>query len=106
MGGFSEIDAGLRPAPSVRGSETSLAAAVSISGNRNGMHDRIMRFLLAHPEGATDEQIQIGIDMNPSTERPRRGELEQLGKIKNSGRKARTLSKRSAVIWIVACPKL
>ena len=70
------------------------------------MHDRIMGFLRAHPDGATDEQIQIGIDMNPSTERPRRGELESLGKIKNSGRKAKTLSKRSAVIWVLACPKL
>lgn len=101
MGGFSEIDAGLRKPPHVNGSQTSLAAAISISGNRNSMHNRIINFLRTHPEGATDEEIQIGIDMKSSTERPRRGELVETGVVKDSGRKSKTISKRSAVIWVL-----
>ncbi len=96
MGKFSEMDAVL--APYVRGSSTSLAAAVSL-GDRNPMRKRIMEYL-ASTGGATDEQMQIGLDMKASTQRPRRIELVEQGRVKDSGRYALTSSKRKATIWV------
>jgi hypothetical protein len=52
--------------------------------------------------GATDEEIQATLDMNPSTQRPRRVELVEQGWIKDSGRTRTTRSKRQAVVWIRA----
>lgn len=102
MGAFSEIDAGLRPPPHIRGSATSLAAAIAIAGNKNPMHKRIMDYLREHPEGATDEQLSQALDMQGSTLRPRRRELEVLGKVRNTGKTAKTLSGRSAILWAIS----
>lgn len=99
MGGFSEINAGLRKPPHVKDSTTSLAAAVSISGNSNSMRTRILKYL-ADKGGATDEQIAIDLDMKQSTERPRRIELVEQRLVCDSGRYALTTSKRKAVVWV------
>lgn len=50
--------------------------------------------------GATDEEIQRTLDMNPSTQRPRRVELVDAGLIEDSGRTAPTRSGRPAVVWV------
>jgi len=51
--------------------------------------------------GATDEEMQIALEMNPSTQRPRRQELEKMGFIRRMDRFTRpTRSGRSAVIFI------
>lgn len=100
MGRFAEIDAGI--APHVYGSTTSLAAAISISGNVTSMHARIIGCLRSNPQGMTDEQMQIALDMLGSTQRPRRGELVKSGTIRDSGRKTKTSSRRSAVVWVLA----
>ena len=92
-------DSMLLEPPHVRGSQTSLAAAASISGNRNSMHTRILKYL--EHEGATDEQMAIDLDMKQSTQRPRRIELVEQGKVKDSGRKTKTLSGRNAVVWVL-----
>jgi hypothetical protein len=49
--------------------------------------------------GITDEQIQNELGMNPSTERPRRLELEEQGLIFDSGEKRKTRSGRPAIVW-------
>lgn len=49
--------------------------------------------------GATDEEVQETIKMNPSTERPRRVELVEMGIIKDSGHTRPTSSGMDAVIW-------
>jgi hypothetical protein len=51
--------------------------------------------------GATDEEIQTALDMNPSTQRPRRVELVDQGLIQDSGRTRLTRSKRAAAVWWV-----
>lgn len=101
MGKFAEIDLFNCFPPSIHGSKTSFAAAVSIVANTNNMHQRIINFLKERPEGATDEQISISLDMKQSTQRPRRIELVNKGKVKDSGRKGKTSSNRSAVIWVL-----
>lgn len=99
MGGYSEIAAGLRSVP---GSSTSIAAAISISGNAKSMRGQVESYLRNHPSGATDEQMAIDLSMKQSTQRPRRIELVEAGIVKDSGRKSRTSSKRLAVVWVYA----
>jgi len=50
--------------------------------------------------GLTDEQIQDALRMNPSTQRPRRRELEAAGLVVDSGRTRKCRSGMAAVIWI------
>jgi hypothetical protein len=52
--------------------------------------------------GATDEEIQTYLDMNPSTQRPRRVELVDAGLIRDSGTTRQTRSGRPAVVWVAA----
>lgn len=50
--------------------------------------------------GATDLEIQNVLDMDGNTERPRRRELEIMGKIVDSGLRRKTATNRNAVVWI------
>lgn len=89
-------------APSVRGSVTSAAAADSLDGTAlNALQRRVLEFLRSRPEGATDEEMQRGLGMNPSTQRPRRIELARRGLVVEAGTR-RTSSGRSASVWRVA----
>ena len=49
--------------------------------------------------GQTDEEMQDWLPMNPSTQRPRRGELVKAGLVEDSGEKRRTRSGRWATVW-------
>lgn len=51
-------------------------------------------------DGCTDEEMQLALKMNPSTQRPRRGELVGMGLVKDSGRTRRTRSGRRATVWV------
>jgi hypothetical protein len=86
-------------APAQRHSETSVAAAMQIEKHIGPLHRRILDYLAAHPEGATDDELQTALDMNPSTQRPRRIELAAAGKIENFGTTRPTRSGRAATIW-------
>jgi hypothetical protein len=89
-------------APAVNGSLTSAAAADSLgSRTLNALQRRVLEFITARPDGATDEQIAAGLGLNPSTARPRRIELARRGLIVEAGTR-KTASKRAAVVWRVA----
>jgi len=84
-------------APSVNGSATSAAAADSLGpATLNAMQRRVYEFICRRP--STDEEIADELAMNPSTVRPRRGELARRGLIVESGTR-RTSSGRMATIW-------
>ena len=87
-------------APSVNGSATSAAAADSLTPTTlNAMQRRVYEFLRWRgATGATDEEMQRELEMNPSTQRPRRVELARKGLIVESGTR-RTTSGRMAGIW-------
>ena len=86
-------------APSVRGSQTSVAAADSLDGKTlNRLHRLVLEFIAAHPAGVTDEEIIAGTGLNPSTARPRRIELARRGLIREAGTR-RSKSGRMAVVW-------
>jgi hypothetical protein len=62
--------------------------------------NKVLAFFVDRQEqGATDEEVQIGLGMNPSTQRPRRLELEGLGKITGTSQTRRTRSGRQAIVF-------
>lgn len=90
-----------RPAPSVRGSQTSAAAADSLDApTLNRLHRLVLAWLEEHGP-ATDEEIIAGTGLNPSTARPRRIELARRGMVVEAGEKS-TRSGRKATSWRVA----
>jgi hypothetical protein len=84
--------------PYVATSETSQAAAKSVVPNARTLRAAVLRVIQALGP-LTDEQIQEALHMNPSTQRPRRVELVEGGHVRDSGRRAKTRSGRSAVLW-------
>ena len=83
-------------------STTSAQAARSLSpATLNAMQRRLLELLTATPAGLTDEEMQRRLAMNPSTQRPRRGELAEMGLVVRAGTR-KTASGRSADVWRVA----
>lgn len=88
--------------PYQRHSETSRDAADRVVGHRETLQEQVFNFLQGCGErGATDEEVQVGLGMNPSTERPRRIELVEAGRVEPAGDKRATKSGRSAQVWKV-----
>lgn len=90
-------------APAVQHSRTSMAAADSLDSDRlNSLQRSVVAFLKTRGvHGATDEEMQLGIPMPPSTQRPRRIELVRRGLVVEAGtRKAK--SGRFATAWRLA----
>jgi hypothetical protein len=87
-------------APSVNGSATSAQAADSVTPKTlNALQAKVLRFLqTCGAFGATDEEMQLALGMNPSTQRPRRIELARRGLVVTCGTR-RTSSGRMAGIW-------
>jgi hypothetical protein len=83
--------------------EASLAAKDSLTPDvLNAMQRRVYEFIRDQGEtGATDEECQRALAMNPSSQRPRRGELADGGLIVECGTRP-TASKRKATVWRVA----
>ena len=81
---------------------TSREARRNLAGAMPTLRQQVYDFLIARGrEGATDEEMQQAIPMNPNTQRPRRRELEQALMILDSGRKRKTESGSNAVVWVV-----
>jgi hypothetical protein len=88
-------------APYVRTSVTSLEAAESIEPRTSVLQRSVLHFLKRRGAlGATDEEIQHALAMNPSTERPRRIELLHKGLIVEADATRKTTSGRRAAVWI------
>jgi hypothetical protein len=84
--------------PYIPDSDTSEAAAESMKPDAATLRERVFAFIREHG-GATDEEAQRGLKMNPSTQRPRRVELVERGLVRDGGKKRRTSSGRWAVVW-------
>jgi len=88
-------------APAQRHSETSVAAANAIEPNAETLRRKVLMFLRdCGWEGATDEEIQTGLDMQGSTQRPRRIELVNAGLVRKANTQRRTTSNRLATVWV------
>ncbi len=90
--------------PAQRHSVTSMEAAEAIKPKVTGLRARVLAYLnYKGSEGATDEEIQDALSMNPSTQRPRRIELVRGGYIEGpEGLTRKTSSGRKAQVWRVA----
>jgi len=81
----------------VRGSDTSEAAAKSISPKaRSILHDRICKLVAAFYHGLTSEEVQIALDLTHQNCSARTTELVQMGRLVDCGERRRTSSGRSA----------
>jgi predicted ArsR family transcriptional regulator len=80
-------------------SETSREAAISIKGRTANLRTQVLEALRRHP--STDEALSERLTMSPNTCRPRRVELVDRGLVVDSGRREKTASGRSAVVWQV-----
>lgn len=85
--------------PFQRHSATSRAAAESVV-NAGTLREKVRDFIADSDDGATDEEVQIGLGLSGNTVRPRRRELEKAGHVVDSGRTRATQSGRQAVVWI------
>ena len=89
--------------PSIAHSPESREAALHAIPTANSKRGQVLRFISSRGTlGATDDEVQLGLGMNPSTQRPRRVELYEgghLAKLK-AWRSTRTGSR--AVVWVDA----
>jgi len=85
-------------------STTSERAAQEIAGRVESLRRAVLDFLQGHGP-ASDETIQEELDMNPSTERPRRIELCKLGLVRDSGQQGKTRSGRACTLWVACRPQ-
>lgn len=87
--------------PSVCGSDTSVTAAKRVETKAGTDRRKVYDFIRERGEqGATDSEIQIGLDMTGDSERPRRWELLKAKYIRDSGKKRETPAGNPAVVWI------
>lgn len=79
-----------------------MAAAAEIKDSADTLRARVYECILKKgDDGATDEEIQVALNMAGNTERPRRRELEiDFHRVKDSGRTRPTMSGRKAVVWV------
>lgn len=87
--------------PAQSHSPTSLEAAQAILPKAGTLRRKVLDYIAAQADGATDQEIQQALGMDPSTERPRRVELQRAGLVCDSGKTRRTASGRNAVVWIL-----
>lgn len=85
----------------VAGSSTSQEAARSVRSGSATLRAKVLAYLRDRRDGATDDEVQRALGMNPSTQRPRRIELCEAGLVVDSGKRRPTLSGRSATVWFV-----
>lgn len=96
---FDTFDESSIEPPAIAASETSVEAAKQIEPAAISLRAQLLNWLKERNDGATDEEMQIGVPMDPSTQRPRRGELVRLGLVRDSGTKRKTRSGRLATVW-------
>lgn len=87
--------------PYQKHSATSAAAAREARPNAGTLRAIVLGELERRgPRGATDDELQDALGMNPSTQRPRRVELVERGLVRDSGDTRKTKSGRSATVWV------
>ena len=86
--------------PYVRGSETSKAAADSMKPIAGSIKHRVYEYILRRGStGATDDEIEIGLQLTHQTASARRRNLELAGALVKTENKRPTRSGRSAFVY-------
>ncbi|PCI28253.1 hypothetical protein COB55_04110 [Candidatus Wolfebacteria bacterium] len=72
----------------------------AIRNSRQTGRQKVLMFLKSRgATGATDEEVSYALDLDPSTARPRRNELVQMGLAISSGTRL-TKANRKATVWV------
>lgn len=80
--------------------QTSRDAARTLHAPTREEHYRLILAALASaPEGLTDQELQDVTGIGESSERPRRGELAEQGRIVLTGKKRKTRAGKVADVW-------
>lgn len=80
---------------------TSKEAALSVEPIIGAQLQRVLNYVRQKgDEGATDEEIALGLPMPQNSERPRRIQLVKAGLLKDSGRTRPFISERHGVVWV------
>ena len=87
--------------PYQRHSDESREAAELIEPDAESLRGKVLAYI-RKSGGATDDEMQVALMMNPSTQRPRRVELWKADLVRPSGQKRPTRSGRWAMVWIAA----
>jgi predicted ArsR family transcriptional regulator len=85
------------PPPAARHRPTSVAAAEEIQPRRLSHSARVLAAIQAGPK--TDQEIAEATNLPENSVRPRRVELEQAGRIRDSEKTRRTHAGRRAIVW-------
>ena len=89
--------------PAQSHSATSKAAAAEIKQKVGPLHRRVLNSL--REDGpATDEELCFRLHLGGNTLRPRRRELQLMGRVKDSGKTRPGESGRDMVIWELTTP--
>jgi hypothetical protein len=92
-----------RPAPYVRVSETSRAAATSIEPVSGTLRAIVLAFVRGRgTQGATCDEVEIALGMKHQTASARIRELAQAKLIRQASERRATSSGRSAAVWRTA----
>lgn len=84
-------------------SATSKRAASHMVPKAMSKREQVMAFIAAcGPAGATDDEAQRILRMNPNTQRPRRVELAAKGRVVDAGRTRKTQYGEEATVWVAA----
>ena len=87
--------------PYVPGSATSKAAAESMQPKAGTLRWKVWKWIhWCATNGATDDECQKMLHMDPSTQRPRRIELEKVGLVIKTDRTRPTRSGRHAAVYV------
>ena len=89
--------------PFQRHSETSREASISIYPRVGTQRRIVLDYLRQRGDlGATDDEMQVALDMNPSTQRPRRVELERGELVVKTAMTRPTRAGRKAAVYVAA----
>lgn len=85
-----------------KGSKTSKAAAESMKEKAPTLRAKVLDFIKKQRwRGATDDEIEVALDMRHQTASARRRELVLAGLVRATDMKRKTRSGRSATVWAV-----
>jgi hypothetical protein len=99
---MNQLSFDLSPRPAYQAhSKTSKAAAFNAQPKSGTKRAILLDFIQRQRHlGATDEEMQSSLPMNPNTQRPRRVELVQGLWVVDSGRTRKTMGGDEAVVWV------